>query len=102
MQASPESWPRDRFTSETWKLTQREKRFALYNDLATRKLLDGKSKADVTGLLGTPDFEAPDGRYVTYVVRETSPSEYTFNAIYLLQVDLDGKGSVTKYFVRGK
>ncbi len=101
-QASPDSWPTAQFTPEVWRSAAKEERFLLYNDLAARKVLEGKTKSDVVTLLGKPDFEAPDGRYITYVVKAASPNEYTLNAIYLLHIDLDEKGDVKKYFIRAK
>ena len=99
-QASPSSWPRERFSAQSWAAAPEEERFKLYSDLAERKVLNGKSKSEVIALLGKPSFEAPDGQYLTYVVRSAAPGEYTLNAIYLLQIDLDRDGRVTSYYIR--
>ena len=99
-QASPGSWPREQFSAQSWATAPEDQRFRLYNDLAERKLLDGKSKSEIIALLGKPSFEASDGHYVTYMVKSATPGEYTLNAIYLLQIVLDRDGRVTSYYIR--
>lgn len=98
---SPRSWPQESFTTEKWAATPEISRFALFNDLAQKKILDGKTRAEVFSHLGKPSFEAPDGRYITYIVKETNPGGYTIDAVYLLHIEFSDDGRVRKYFIRG-
>ncbi|HET7831610.1 MAG TPA: hypothetical protein VFK88_01465 [Gallionella sp.] len=81
------SWPNRSFSSETWRNTPEEQRYELVNDLLRKQLLDGKSKAQVTELLGSPDSEAQDPRMLTYVVK-TGGSSFngSFNQVFILDI----------------
>jgi len=94
------SWPREEFSPEAWKASAKEKRYVYYHDLAKTKKLDGLLKKDVVDLLGQPDFVSPDGRYITYILKYAEKGERSFNAIYILEIDFDASGSVSRYFVR--
>jgi hypothetical protein len=59
----------------------------------------GRSRAEVIELLGQPDSEPSGGRYMTHGVKDATPGEYTLNFVYILHVDFDGQGRVTKAFI---
>ncbi len=77
------SWPNRSFSSEAWKHTPEEQRYELVNDLLRKQLLDGKSRAQVMELLGSPDSEAQDPRMLAYVVKSGSNS---FNQVFILDI----------------
>lgn len=99
-QQSPVSWPSEVFSSENWKSRAPTDRYKLYNDLAQKNVLAGKSYGDVVDLLGKPDYVAPDKRYVTYVMKSGVGESYSMNFVYLLHIGLNDKGVVEKYSVR--
>jgi len=99
-QQSPASWPSEVFSSESWRSRAPTDRYRLYNDLAQKKVLSGKSYEEIVVLLGKPDYVAPDKRYVTYVIKSGTGESYSMNFVYLLHIDLNGKGVVEKYSVR--
>jgi hypothetical protein len=99
-EASPLSWPKDTFTEPSWRASPRSERFRLYKDLDRRGLLHGRTKQGVLDLLGIPDSEAPDGQYIGYVLREWDGKNSMLYALWIVQIDLDARGRVKRYFVR--
>ena len=69
-------------------------------DLAERRILDGKLRSEVIETLGLPNSESRQGRYMTYLLKNAEPGEYTVNFIYLLHIEFDPSGRVTKYYLR--
>lgn len=99
--APPHGWPEEKFSAEKWRNAQKEHRYVYCKDIVAGKTLNGRSRDVVTGLLGVPDYESPDGRYTTYIVKESVRGEMSFNTLYILQVDFDSGGKAIKVFVRG-
>lgn len=97
---SPESWPKETFSPEAWKVTPVERRYVYFNNLVSSKRLDGLSKKEVVAFLGEPNYKSPDGKYITYLLKYAEKGEYSFNAVYFLQIDFDTHGTVLRYFVR--
>ena len=97
---SQESWPYETFSSEAWKTTPVERRYVYFNNLVRSKKLDGLSKKEVVAFLGEPDYKSPDGKYITYLLKYAEKGEYSFNAVYLLQIDFDTHWTVSQYFLR--
>src|SRR5712691_3097137 len=71
---SPDRWPRQTFSADQWKLLPPEKRYVMVRDLIDSGRLHGQRKEVVVALLGQPSYEAPDGSYVTYVVKNVPPN----------------------------
>lgn len=93
-------WPDNRFNSEAWKSSKKENRYFFCKDLIDNKILYGFSTQKISKLLGQPDYQSPDGEYVTYIVKYAEPEEYNFNSVYLLNIDFDKNRNVEKYFIR--
>ena len=101
-QTSPKSWPSEEFSSDAWKVAAPEERYVFYRDLADSGMMEGSTKAELIRLLGEPSWADPGGTYMTYLVKEREPEEWSFNAIYLLDIRLDpATGEVRRYFIRG-
>jgi hypothetical protein len=98
--ASPKNWPSDSFSAKSWSALPKEKRYVVYNDLVKSKKLDGLSMNEVLSLLGPPDYKSPDNKYFNYTLKNAEKGEYSFNAIYFLQIDFEAQGKVTNYFMR--
>jgi len=94
-EASPVSWPREAFEAQKWRATPREDRYRQFRDLQERHRLVGLSRAEVESLLGPPDSTAPDGRYLTYELKDGSKDHLTLNSIYFMRVWLDSQGKTT-------
>jgi hypothetical protein len=99
-QQSPASWPTEAFSAERWASRLPTERYKLYNDLAQRKVLLGKSLEEIVSLLGKPDYVAPDRAYVTYIMKSGSGEKYSTNFVYLLHIDLNDGGTVRDFGVR--
>jgi hypothetical protein len=97
---SPQNWPREAFSPEAWKASAKEKRYVFYHDLAKSKKLDGLLRKDVLSLLGQPDFVSPGDKYITYILKYAEKGEHSFSAIYILEVDFNAQGAVSRYFIR--
>lgn len=97
-QTSPRSWPSQEFSSSKWKALPPEERYVFYRDLEESGQLDGAPREEVVHLLGTPTYEEPSGRYVTYVIKYAEPGEPSFNSIYLLHIDFDASGQTVKAY----
>lgn len=101
-QTSPKSWPTEEFSSTAWKAAAPEERYVFYRDLADSGRIEESTKDELVDLLGEPGWEDPGGNYMTYVVKHREPGEWSFNAIYLLDIRLDpATGDVQRYFIRG-
>jgi len=98
-QGSAISWPRDEFSSSKWSTTPSAERYRLYKDLTDKVRVAGASKAEIEALLGKPDFAAPDGRYVTYLLKDAQGERYTSNFIYVLRLDVSPDGKIVDYRV---
>ena len=95
------SWPHKEFSAEQWRLTAPEQRYFFFNSLVGSSHLDNLSRELVVELLGPPDSEAPDGRYVTYVIKYVTEEEWTFDSVYLLHIEFDKQGrGVARYYLR--
>ena len=92
-------WPSEPFTPMAWSMTPKEQRYVFYKDLNKSKRLGRLSKDGILNLLGEPDYVEPNGKYISYTLKYAEKSEYTFNAIYFLEIDFDAKGKATRYFV---
>lgn len=97
---SPASWPSQEFNGESWRKSEPQDRYAYYKDLAAKGVLDGLSRQEVVGLLGEPDWWAPQGDYCVYGLKRREPCEISFNAVYLLHIDFSEQGEVRAYRVR--
>lgn len=93
-------WPRESFTSERWRTTPAHERYKFAKDLQERRILDSRSRSDIVEMLGSPDFESRHGRYMTYLLKNAEPGEYTLNFVYLLHIQFDRDDRVVKYFLR--
>ncbi len=92
------SWPSEPFSADKWRSTSENGRHIFWKDLRSRSLLVGAARQDVIDLLGPPSSDA--GLYLTYVVKDRDAREYTFNFVYLIQLNLDEAGRVTRAFIR--
>jgi len=99
-QQSPRWWPQRAFTSAEWKALAPEERYVLVNDLISRRDLDAMTAQRIAEVLGEPSYRAPDGQYVTYIVKYVGPGVLSFNSVYLLHVEFDEAGRVRSYRVR--
>jgi hypothetical protein len=72
----------------------------MLKDLDAREVLKGVHREDVVGILGPPDYSAPDGSYLDYVLRESRPKDRMLYAVVWLHVRLDSQGVVVGYGVR--
>jgi len=100
-QTSTISWPREPFTPNQWKRSAPENRYVFFRSLREQHLLDDARKAEVVELLGTPTYEAPDGLYMTYAIKQAEPSEISFNFVYLLSIEFDRESQrVVSYGIR--
>jgi hypothetical protein len=99
-------WPDDQFTVERWRATEIEQRYVMAKDLVHRRLLDGKSKADVIAFLGEPESGRMEGGITyrdnfSYVVRTGSRS-VSFNAVWFIRILFDpATGKVQDYAIAG-
>jgi hypothetical protein len=91
------SWPDETFSSERWKAAEEEKRFVFWKDLSRRRLMEGRTRAELYDLLGRPGWESRE--QVSYIVKLRDPREYTLNAIYFLRVHIDERDVVTRVSV---
>ena len=98
--ADTASWPLQVFSAEVWRAAPPHTRYALWRDLDGRHLLLGRTRDEVEALLGKPRFAAAE--YMTYVVKDADPREFSFNFVYLVQPDLDTAGRVSRAWVRAK
>jgi len=98
-QGSAISWPRDEFSSGKWSATPSAERYRLYKDLTDKTKLAGATKTEVEALLGKPDSTAPDGRYMTYLLKEAQGESYTSNFVYVLRLDVSPDGTIVDYRV---
>ncbi len=99
---SPRSWPLEEFSPSAWQSSPPQERYVFYRDLARAGRLEGATRQEVIDLLGPPGFEAPGGRYMTYVVKHAEPGEWSFDSIYILDVRFDPTTSkVRDYLIRG-
>ena len=87
-------WPRESFDPNRWRQTPSEERYRQVNDLLSKHNLVGRSEGEVEALLGKPDNRAPDGRYLTYVLKSGERDRFTFNFIYFLRLWVDSRGTV--------
>ena len=99
-EGSPISWPSEPFSAKDWQASFRGTRYLLFKDLDQKKLLVAKPRAELVALLGPPDAEAPDGRWVDYILKEWDGRNELQNMAWLLRVDLDGAGRVAGYELR--
>jgi hypothetical protein len=96
-------WPRQRFSQDAWASAPPEARYVFFKDLRDREVLAGMSRQEVLNLLGTKDQTAPVGApYLSYVVKYRDENEYSFNAIYILQIELGPDSRVARVFERAK
>lgn len=95
-------WPIESFDPQHWRTATKEARYVYCKDLKRRGLLVHLTLGDVVSLLGAPDYQAPDGRYVTYIVKLRGKSDFGMNAIYLLHVQFGEHGRVNDAFVRAE
>jgi hypothetical protein len=93
----PQRWPQEAFTPDKWQAIAPEQRYRLVKDLANRRLLDGKTRSFVLDTLGKPTYEA--SKYMTYLLRNAEPGEYTLTFVYLLHIQFE-KDRVSRYFLR--
>jgi len=97
--SSPAGWPSKEFSPEVWQRTPPEFRYRLYKDLRARRVLDRKERKEVFNLLGSPDYSAPDGSYVDYVMREGRPRDGMLYAVVWLHIRFDRAGVVDEFRV---
>ena len=97
---SPERWPALEFSPREWRALSEEKRFVFVKDLTRSGELGGLTQEEVVELLGPPAFAAPEGEYLTYVVKHADPDEPGFNSVYLLHIGLSSSGIVEEVSVR--
>ncbi len=95
---STASGPHQTFSPDAWRAAPPPARYAFWKDLQSRHLLLGRTRSEVEALLGKPTFAAEE--YVTYVVKDADPGEFSFNFVCLLQLNLDAAGRVSKAWVR--
>ena len=93
-------WPNQAFSTEAWKASVKEHRYVFYNNLVEDKILDNLLRKDVVTLLGKPDFEAPGGTYITYILKYAATGEYSLNSIYMLHIEFDKHDKVLRYYLR--
>jgi len=98
--AAEDRWPNSSFSSSEWKSTPAEQRYVYFNSLISSRQLDTLTQKEVIKLLGEPNYKSSDGKYFTYILKYAEKKEYSFNSIYLLHVDFDAAGKVSKYFMR--
>jgi len=95
----PERWPKEPFDAREWAKTPDTKRYVFARDLIDRKLLDGKTPAEVAALLGPPSSENPNAHAITYVIRSGGIG---FNQVFVLDVRVDPTGGqVESVAIRG-
>jgi hypothetical protein len=89
-------WPRTRFDHAKWMQAGEKGRYVFVRDLIESRHLNGLTKTEVFDVLGKPGYEDPEGKYMTYVIKEDSE-------VYFLDIrfrnDKAGK-IVEKAFVR--
>jgi hypothetical protein len=94
-----ERWPEERFDPETWKALPWEEHYRLCSSLLRSGALEGASRARVIELLGEPNGAVePDG--ISYRVRQREVFGVV-GEVKVLDVRFDGKGKVSRAFVRG-
>jgi hypothetical protein len=95
----PDGWPSEPFDAREWADTPEVKRYVFARDLIDRKLLHGKTPAEVTTLLGPPSSENLPEHAMTYVI---SSGGIGFNQIFVLDVRFDpAAGRVERVVIRG-
>jgi hypothetical protein len=99
-EASPMSWPGDAFDARAWRESPRGERFRFSKDLGARRLVEGRTRAEVFELLGPADREAAGGRHLAYVLREPGGGDPAGAATWTLRVELDARGRVERAFVQ--
>jgi hypothetical protein len=62
--------------------------------------LKNARRDDVMKLLGSPDYSAPDGSYVNYVLRESGPTDRMLYAVVWLEIRFNRDGVVDSHGVR--
>ena len=98
-ESSSHSWPREEFSPQKWTSTPVAERYRQYRDLVDRVNLVGADREKVQALLGRPDSVAPDGRYITYVLKEGGSDRYTLNFIYFMKFEFGPDGKVVRQSV---
>jgi hypothetical protein len=95
-------WPQQQFTSEAWKSRPPNARYQLTKDLIRSQRLMGKSSRQVEEILGSPNYQSPDGRYWLYPIQDRESGVGGFNAATLLNIDFDEGKKVTGTSLRQK
>lgn len=72
----------------------------MVRDVIDSDRLQGQPKESVVALLGKPSYEAPDGSYVTYVVKNVPPNVKSFDFVHILHIAFDASGKVASVRLR--
>ena len=92
-------WPSDTFESSGWKDARPFDRYRFYRDLRSRDILSHKTREEVVGMLGLPNSESPDGKLLSYVIKDQSNVSLTFDSVVIMRIRLDSANKVKSVYV---
>jgi hypothetical protein len=90
-------WPTEKFDTHSWKSSSESERHRFVKDIVASKVLIGKTKAQVTDLLGPSSPSEPSSSLLHYVVKVGG---YGFDQVFTLAVRFEGQ-IVEEVFIRG-
>lgn len=90
-------WPMREFSSDSWKGTPKERRFAFYNDMVGGERLSGLTQEGVEELLGPPDNRALNAPVLGYRIYAENPSLSAPGGVeFELTIEFDATGRVSR------
>lgn len=93
------TWPSESFSTAAWTATPTAERYKFARDLVESRQLIGKGRDAVFAMLGRPESAAPDGSYVSYIVRNTETKGAVVPGIVVMDVRFSG-GRVSEVVIR--
>lgn len=88
-------WPREKFNSQLWLASPAEQRYRFVKDLLDDNRLAGRSRTEVTELLGPPTIEY-GGRFMTYTVAHPADIALTLDSVYFVRIEFDPQGTFVR------
>lgn len=92
----PRTWPTEQFDAARWRATPEQERYQFAQDLVSSKRLIGRSKSEVTALLGPPSSES-ELPGLTYVIKVGGSG---FDQVFILDIRF-ADGKVNEVLIRG-
>lgn len=84
-------WPREKFNSRLWLASPADQRYRFVKELLDNNPLAGRSRTEVTEILGPPTIEY-GGRFMTYTVAHPADFALILDSVYLVRIEFDPQG----------